>query len=392
MKKHSLVLLLGTALSLSACGQMGEQWLNPDITFAKFGQPEVKGVNDTQEQMAKEAAQGGDYKRAAQNYQLLVDGNKGTPEQVLRYKLGWADSLRRAGDYETALAMFEELHLQNPTNVDMAEGRGLTLMATGKVADAGRAFSEVIEQDPKRWRSLNALGILFVTKNMVPEAMAYYTEALAQSPDNPAILNNVGLSQAVDHNYPRAIEALQQAARVSKMPSQKKQIDLNLAMVYGVSGDLETARDIASRYYEGPALDNNLGLYAHLSKDDNLAKTYFNMALSQSPTFYERAWANLDAVGNEDQRTDGIAPSSNAAKLPKIDAAAPSPAPAPTPAPAPVTKKSSPNHSKSKGRKAVAEESKPAPKSLEKKAEEANDTAKPNDAKAGDVVKPSEGD
>ena len=131
---------------------------------------------------------------------------------------------------------------------------------------------------------------------MIPEAMAYYTEALKHSPDNPAILNNVGLSQAADHNFPRAIEALQQAERVSAPDDRRKEIDLNLALVYGVSGDLDTAKQIASKYLEGPALDNNLGLYAHLSKNDALAKTYFNMALSRSPTYYERAWKNLDII------------------------------------------------------------------------------------------------
>jgi Flp pilus assembly protein TadD len=204
------------------------------------------------------------------------------------------------------------------------EGRGLSLMANGKVSDAGRAFSDVIEKDPKRWRTLNAIGILFVTKNMVPEAIAYYTEALEISPDNPAILNNVGLSYATDKNYPRAIEALKQASRFSKAPFQRKQIDLNLAMVYGVSGDFDTARDVAGKYLEGPALDNNLGLYAHLAKDDSLAKSYLNMALTQSPTYYERAWENLDVVNdaNQDAANDAPAPRAKAAagSLPKLDA------------------------------------------------------------------------
>ena len=58
----------------------------------------MKGVGDTQESMAKDAAAAGDYKRAAQSYEQLVGSKKGTPEQVLRYKIGWADSLRRIGD------------------------------------------------------------------------------------------------------------------------------------------------------------------------------------------------------------------------------------------------------------------------------------------------------
>ena len=300
MKKLIPIVLLSMPFTLTACGQAGQQWANPDTSFKLFDQPEIKGMNDTQEEMAKEAAAAGDYNRSAQFYQQLVSREKLTPEQKLRYQMGMADVTRRMGKNEEALAMYEQLHRENPSNIDITEGLGLTRMANGKVSDAGVAFSEVIEKDPKRWRSLNALGILFVTKNMIPEAMAYYTEALNQSPDNSAVLNNVGLSQAIDRKFPRAVEALEQGARVSKNAAQRKQIELNLAMVHGVSGDMETAREIASKYLEGAALDNNLGLYAHLAKNDALAKSYLNMALSQSPTFYQRAWENLDAV------TDGV--------------------------------------------------------------------------------------
>jgi Flp pilus assembly protein TadD len=323
MKRIASALLVTSALTLSACGQAGQQWLDPDKTFALFDQPKVKTVNETQEDMAKEAA-AGDYGRAAQFYQQLIAAQKGTPEQMLRYKFGMADATRRVGDQQAALAMFEELSRENPTNLDVMEGKGLTLMATGKTVDAGRTFADIMEKDPKRWRTLNALGILFVTKNMVPEAIAYYTEALNNSPDNAAILNNVGLSYAVDRNFSRAIEALQTASRVSKVPSQRKQIELNLALLYGISGDMENARSVASKYIEGPALDNNLGLYAHLAKDDGLAKTYLNMALSQSTVFYERAWENLDVV-NDNSRTEGASPpasvkSRSTGSLPKLDA------------------------------------------------------------------------
>lgn len=267
-----------------------------------FDQPQIDSVSDTTEKMAKEAMEAGDYRRAGQFYTQLVDGKKGTADDQFRYKLGVAECARRLGANEEALSMFDALVKERPGDVNAMEGRGLTLMATGRVADAGRQLADVIAKDPKRWRSLNALGILFVTKNMVPEAMAYYTEALKNSPDNPAILNNVGLSQAVDKNYPRALDAFDQALRVSKTDAQRKQISLNMAMVYGISGDLESARKIAEKYLEGPALDNNMGLYAHLAKDDGLARTYLDMALSNAPTYYQRAWENLDVVDQKDAK------------------------------------------------------------------------------------------
>lgn len=298
--KQSLrfLILCATSLSLTGCGDTAKRWLDPDATFKSLPQPEVKGVNDTQEEMAKEAANNGDYGRAIKFYEVLVAAEKGTPEQKLRYKLGLAESARRVGENERALAMFDQLSRENPTNIDALEGKGLSLLALGKSSEASRTFAEVMTTDTKRWRTLNALGILFVSKNMIPEALAYYNEAIKYSPDNAAVLNNMGLSYAIDHNFPRGIEVLEQAARVSKTAPQRKQIELNEALVFGISGDLDRAKDMASKHLQGPALDNNMGLYAHLAKDDALAKTYLNMALSQSPTFYERAWNNLDSLNN----------------------------------------------------------------------------------------------
>lgn len=326
MNPFRLILLASSMLALTGCNATVQQWIDPDHTFATMPQPAVKGVNDTQEDMAKEAVANGDYARAADFYQQLTASQKGTAEQQLRYKMGLADSVRRLGRAENALHLYDELYEQNPGNLDIAEGRALSLMASGKTADAGRAFGEIMEKDPKRWRTLNAIGILFVTKNMIPEALQYYDEALNQSPDNAAVLNNVGLSQAIDHNYDRALKALDQASRVAKTGAQRKQVEMNEAMVVGISGDLDRARELASKYYEGPALDNNLGLYAHLAKDDNLARSYLNMALTQSPIYYERAWENLDVV-NDAGRSDSTEPKpapepkpSASAKLPSMDA------------------------------------------------------------------------
>ncbi len=296
--------LLLVALVLGGCGNEPGGFFNPLAEIAKVDQPNVAGVDETQEQLAKDAARAGDYSRAAQFYQQLISSKKATPEQLLRYKMGMADATRRLGEHAAALAMYEELLREQPANIDIAEGRALSLMATGKSSDAGRAFSQVLEKDPKRWRTLNGLGILFVSKNMIPEALAYYNEALNHSPNNIAVLNNMGLSYAVDLDFARSIEALRQASRISTNPAQRKQIDLNLALVYGVSGDLDAARALASNYLEGVALDNNLGLYAHLAKDDALAKTYLNRALNQSDSYYERAWENLDVVNNASEADD----------------------------------------------------------------------------------------
>lgn len=301
MRTIPLVLLFVATTALAGCGldQQTQNWLeggDRQAALDKLDAAKVDGIASTLEKQAIEAAQKGDFRRAGQFYRQLLDSPKATDDEKFRYKLGLADAARRGGDLKSAMPLYEELMKADASHLDAQEGYGLALMQSAKPVDAGRVFADIMKRDAKRWRTLNALGILFVNKNMIPEAMAYYTEALKYSPDNPAVLNNVALSQAADGHYARAFDSFEQAARVATNEVQRQQITLNMAMVYGISGDLETARTVASKYLQGPALDNNLGLYAHLAKDDNLAKTYLDMALSGSPTYYERAWKNLDAI------------------------------------------------------------------------------------------------
>ncbi len=295
------ILLLAT---LSACNGLDAQtreWLgtgpkDKGEALEALGGPTVGGINSTMEKQAIEAAQRGEFRRAGQFYKQLADSPKASADDKFRYQLGMAEAARRGGAPGEALPIYEELARTQPEHLDTQEGYGLALLQTGKPVEAGRVFAGIMKEEAKRWRTLNALGILFVNKNMIPEAMAYFTEALNQSPDNPAVLNNAALAQAADQNFARSFATFEQAIRVSQNEAQRQQISLNMAMVYGISGDLETARTIAAKYLKGPALDNNLGLYAHLAKDDKLARTYLDMALSGSETYYERAWNNLDVI------------------------------------------------------------------------------------------------
>ncbi|MFN8929838.1 MAG: tetratricopeptide repeat protein, partial [Alphaproteobacteria bacterium] len=166
MRFLPLILLLPM---LVACNDPTvDQWIDPDKTFAKLPQPDVPSVNQTLEKSANDALEAGDIKRASQFYKQLLDSDKATAADKMRYRTALADASRRAGDDAGARKLFDEILKDDPSNLDALEGKGLTLMAQGKSAEAGRVLAQVLEKDPKRWRTLNALGILFVTKNMIP--------------------------------------------------------------------------------------------------------------------------------------------------------------------------------------------------------------------------------
>lgn len=301
---HSILkygpLYLAFALTLTACSldASKDRIFDPDAEFAKLDSPDVPTVGSSLEKSAVEALENGQNQRALSYYEQLHDKD----EKEARYQLGLAEALRRLGYNDDAVSFYDMVIAQDSTHVDAHEGKALALMAMGKSEDAGRLFSQIMERDATRWRTLNALGLLFVTKNMYEEGRAYFNEALRHSPNNVAVMNNIGLTQAIMKDYRPAILSLESASRAAE-GMQQQQVDMNLAMVMGVSGDMESARKIASKHVTGAALDNNLGLYAHLANNDELAKSYLNMALSGSTTYYKRAWKNLDII-NQDSHTE----------------------------------------------------------------------------------------
>ncbi|MEJ0009447.1 MAG: hypothetical protein WDN72_02310 [Alphaproteobacteria bacterium] len=65
----------------------------PDKTFASLPQPNVDSVDATLDKQAAEAMKNGDPSRAAEFYQQLISGNKGTPRRPAALQA----RLRRSG-------------------------------------------------------------------------------------------------------------------------------------------------------------------------------------------------------------------------------------------------------------------------------------------------------
>lgn len=269
---------------------------DPDTEFAKLDGPDVPTLETSLEHGAQRAIKEGNYSRALSLYQQLTDTNPKQP----RYRFGMAEALRRLGEYKAALILYSDVTEKDPDHLEAFEGMALVKMAMGETEDAARILQGVLKKDRTRWRTLNALGILFATKEMYPESTAYLKEALKVSTNNPSVMNNLGLIEAMQKKTRSATQMLKEAARFGHDEQQREQIDMNRALIHGMNGEMDEAETIASQYLDGSALQNNLGLYAYLTNNRELAKGYLNMALSGTQTYYKRAWENLDIVSTKE--------------------------------------------------------------------------------------------
>ncbi|MBV8939095.1 MAG: tetratricopeptide repeat protein [Alphaproteobacteria bacterium] len=357
---HALLIL--APLLLTACGkEAGGVIPDAKAYLSSMDGPNVPTMSETLLKSAQDSEEAGNFAAAAQYYQQLAEKYPDNKE----YKIALADAYRRGGDPDRALSVYDAVLGQDPSSIHAKEGKGLALLQKGDTSGAETMLSQT-RAASHDWRSANALGVIAASRQDMTGARGYFEEALRASPGNASVLNNMGLSQAFNHDFDAAIATMGQAQAASVAhPALHQQVDLNTALVYASAGKLENAEAIAQRYFQGAALDNNLGFYAHLAHDDQLAKTYLNMALTQNKTFYQRAWNNLEALNSDSQsiqrspteKTLTIAPAETkpaetkpaemptAAAPPEKKAAvtavsAPVPAAAPTPAlspaPAPV--------------------------------------------------------
>jgi Flp pilus assembly protein TadD len=285
-------------LALSACDQNGGAMpLNGQNFLSSLDGPKITSRKDTQIEAAQDAEKNNDFAQASQIYQQILEQDPDTTSVIQLL----ADSLRRNGEYDKAINVYDGLLAKNSADLSAKEGKALALLAKGDFETPTGLFEEVLKEDANRWKALNGMGILFVTRGLYPDSLQYFEEALNQSPNNTSIMNNLGLSLALNRQYEPAIDMLFKASGRSTMGSfGRKRIELNLALVYASAGNLNEAEKIAKAHLNGPELNNNLGLYAHLAKDDGLAKSYLNMALTESKTYYGKAWDNLEVLSNND--------------------------------------------------------------------------------------------
>jgi Flp pilus assembly protein TadD len=255
--------------------------------------PEVPGMKEALLNGAKQAEAARNYASAAQFYGQLVEKYPDEPE----YAFQMAEAMRKAGAYEDALVAYTAVEAKEDYRIRALEGAGLTMMAQGDFDEAGDKLADVMAADTTRWRTINAIGILFTVKQMYPEARQYFAEAMVQAPKNVAVRNNMGLMEALAKQYDEAVRLLKEAGDMAgKDPQQKMRTDLNLALVYAIKGDLQLAERAAMPHLTEAQLLNNMGYYAYLAEDDQLAKSYLNMALTSSPRHYEKAWQNLETL------------------------------------------------------------------------------------------------
>jgi Tfp pilus assembly protein PilF len=187
---------------------------------------------------------------------------------------------------------FASLAANEPVRARALQGLGLANLRLGDRDAALAALEAATAADAKLWRAWVGLAKLHDTRGEWDLAAQAYERALATAPDRGLVLNNRGVSLMARGDPAQAAKQFEQALQVRPdLPAAKANLRLALAMA-GHEGDI-----LASAATEElPQVLNNLGYVAMVQGDLSRAESYFYRAIEASPTFYQRAYENLQRL------------------------------------------------------------------------------------------------
>ncbi len=187
---------------------------------------------------------------------------------------------------------FASLAANEPVRTRALQGLGLANLRLGDRDAALAALESATEADPKLWRAWVGLARLHDGKGEWDLATKAYDQALATAPDRGLVLNNRGVSMMARGEPAEAAKQFEQALQVRPdLATAKANLRLALAMA-GHDGDILAAAGTE----ELPQVLNNLGFIAMVQGDLPRAESYFYRAIEASPTFYQRAYDNLQRL------------------------------------------------------------------------------------------------
>jgi tetratricopeptide (TPR) repeat protein len=134
-----------------------------------------------------------------------------------------------AGDYESALARFEEAVQKNPTDAESLSNLGQMLVKLGRTPEAIPHFERATTLNPQRWAYRFNLARALSVLGRWNESIASYQEAQRLFPDDYATTFNLALAF---HKVGDEAAAVEQYRRAIELNPEDASFRLALAMCY----------------------------------------------------------------------------------------------------------------------------------------------------------------
>ncbi len=181
------------------------------------------------------------FQDAADNYKEILKSNPNSTDVWMR--LGVLQ--RQLGQYDAALASFEQAGTADPHNAGAPLNEALLLEAMGKRKEAAAAYNKTLAVDPENPLALNNLAFMNAESGTnLDQAMTFAERAKKKVPNNTDVSDTLGY---VYYQKNLNAEALQIFRQLVQQVPQNPTFHLHLAMALEKQGDKQAAKDEAQK-------------------------------------------------------------------------------------------------------------------------------------------------
>lgn len=178
----------------------------------------------------------------------------------------FAAALRDIGQPEQAVAVLERGVQSNPRDLDIKIAYAKALTSAGRFDQALIVINDAIDPAAPDWNALSVKGAVLDQNGHNEEARQLYQQALTIAPNEPSLYANIGLSYAMSNDLPQAEAQLRKAA---KMPRATSQIRQNLALVVGLQGRFDEAKQLFAAELPPAEVESNMSYIRALLTQQN---------------------------------------------------------------------------------------------------------------------------
>jgi Flp pilus assembly protein TadD/SH3-like domain-containing protein len=242
----------------------------------------------------------GEYERAVYIYMQALEVEQSAETW---YRIGIGKN--RLGDTAFAWRALNKSIELDPDFAKSHQELGLINISLGQPEQAEQHLSKAAELDPSLWRAWNALGVLADIEHRYAEAVLNYQAGLISSPNSALLMNNIGYSYYLAGDLEESTVWFERA--VIAIPDYAPAVK-NLGLIYARQGWYDDAVKAFSIVVEEPQAYNDAGYLAMRNGDYEKARELIAEAIRLAPSYYEKAYENLELVKQE-LRNEGNDPS-----------------------------------------------------------------------------------
>ena len=215
--------------------------------------------------VADAAAQAGDVQAAGAFYKRAVTLDPANINSQIKY----AQVLTAQGHTEDAIEQLTQARVVSPENPRLAATLGKLLVLAHRAGPATSVFRSALNTHPNDLPLLVGLGVALDANQNPAAAQDVYRRVLAVEPHSMAARNNLALSLALSGHPTEALAQFRvlraEMAEAGAPQSALATVSGNLALTYGLQGDMRDALQTAAMSLTPADLADNMRFYSALA-------------------------------------------------------------------------------------------------------------------------------